>query len=377
VEINRIESKVTKHDVVAFLTHVNPQFPEYLRSWLHRGMTSYDVVDTALMLTMKQSFEFILDKLDQLMIVLKEKALEHKHTALIGRTHGVHAEPITLGVKLVNWYAELERQKMRLERALETVSVGKISGAVGMYTLPPRVETLALEELGLRPVIATQIISRDIITEALGILANVAATIGKISLNIRLAARTEVQEMMEFFDVHQKGSSAMPHKKNPIGPENLCGLMRQVVANFTVAAENQANCWEERGLDNSGVERVILPDSMILVDYALDRLTGIIKKMLVFPKNMARNLNLTRGLVFSQDIMMLIAEKSGLPREKAHTLVRNIAIRCCETRADFFKALCNSKRIRKYVSKKELARCFDLDKKLQYVDHIFEMVFEK
>jgi adenylosuccinate lyase len=153
--------------------------------------------------------------------------------------------------------------------------------------------------------------------------------------------------------------------------------MRQVVTNFNVAAENQANCWEERGLDNSGVERVILPDSMILVDYALDRLTGIIKKMLVFPKNMARNLNLTRGLVFSQDIMMLIAEKSGLPREKAHTLVRNIAIRCWETRADFFKALCDSKRIRKYVSKKELARCFDLDKKLQYVDHIFEMVFEK
>jgi adenylosuccinate lyase len=374
-EINRIEKEITKHDVVAFLTHVNPQFPEHLRSWLHRGMTSYDVVDTALMLTMKQSLEFILDKLDQLMIVLKEKAFEHKYTAMIGRTHGVHAEPITLGVKLANWYAELGRQKARLERALETVSVGKISGAVGMYTLPPKVEALALKELGLKPVIATQIISRDIITEVLGVLANVAATIGKISLNIRLAARTEIQEMMEFFDAHQKGSSAMPHKKNPIGSENLCGLMRQVVANFTVAAENQANCWEERGLDNSGVERVILPDSMILVDYALDRLTGIIKKMLVFPENMARNLNLTRGLVFSQDVMMLVAEKSDLPREKAHTLVRNVAIRCWETRADFLEALCNSKRIRKYASKKDLARCFDLDKKLQYVDFIFSRVF--
>ena len=374
-EINRIESEVTKHDVLAFLNHINPQFPEYLRPWLHRGMTSYDVVDTALMLSMRESLQLILEKLDRLLEVIKNRAFEHKYSAKVGRTHGVHAEPITQGVEFANWYEELRRQKTRLEQALETVSVGKISGAVGMYTLPPDVETLALRALHLEPVIATQIIARDIITEVLGALANVAATIGKISLNIRLAARTEIQEIMEFFDANQKGSSAMPHKKNPIGPENLCGLMRQVVANHSIAAENQANCWEQRSLDNSGIERVIIPDSMTLVDYALARLTGIIEKMLIFPENMLRNLNLMQGLVYSQNVMMLVAEKSGLPRETAHTLVKNVAVKCWETRSDFPTALREDPDICKYVAPEELSYCFDLDSKLKYVDFIFKIVF--
>jgi len=374
-EIDRIESEITKHDVLAFLNHVSPQFPEHLRSWLHRGLTSYDIVDTALMLAMKESLELILKKMDRLLEVIKKRAIEHKYTVKPGRTHGVHAEPITQGVEFANWYEELQRQKTRLERALETVSVGKISGAVGMYTLPPEVETFALRVLKLEPIIATQIIARDIITEVLGALANVAATIGKIALNIRLAARTEVQEMMEFFDIHQKGSSAMPHKRNPIGPENLCGLMRQVVANHSVAAENQANCWEQRSLDNSGIERVILPDSMALIDYALARLASIIEKILIFPDNMLRNLNLTRGLVYSQNVMMLVAEKSGLPREEAHTLVRNVAIRCWETRADFSEALCENPEIRNYVTAEEILSCFDLNNKIQHVDFIFQIVF--
>jgi adenylosuccinate lyase len=374
-EINRIEDEKTRHDILAFLEHVSPQFPEHLRPWLHRGMTSYDVVDTALMLAMRESLKLILEKIDRLLEVIKKRALEHKYTVKIGRTHGVHAEPITLGVEFANWHEELQRHKIRLERTVETISVGKISGAVGMYTLPPEVETVALRHLKLDSIIATQIISRDLITEVLGTLANLSATIGKIALNIRLAARTEVQEILEFFDVNQKGSSAMPHKKNPIGPENLCGLMRQVVANHSVAAENQANCWEQRSLDNSGIERVIIPDSMALVDYALARLTGIIEKMLIFPENMLCNLNLTRGLVYSQNVMMLVAEKSGLPREDAHTLVRNVAIRCWETKEDFFSALCRDPKICDYVSFEELSKCFDLERKIQYVDFIFKIVF--
>lgn len=374
-EINRIEKEITKHDVVAFLMHVSPQFPKKLRPWLHRGLTSYDVGDTALSLQLYDSVDILIQTLTELMNVIKLVALEYKYIPEIGRTHGIHAEPITFGVKLANWYAELERNRDRLRRLLTTVSVGKISGAVGIYTLYPRIEELVCEELELKPIIATQIIARDIVAEYMSTLGIVAATIGKISLNLRLLSQTEISEIMEPFGKDQKGSSAMPHKKNPIGSENLSGLMRVVCSNVQVAYENLANCWHERSLDNSGSERVIIADSSILLDYAMARLTDLIRNMRVFPDRMLANLNQTKGLIFSQEVMMLVAEKSGLPREEAHTLVRDVALECWENKTDFLKDLLANETIRQFVSKKELQFCFNLKSKLKYVDYVFQRVF--
>lgn len=377
IEINRIERDITKHDVVAFLTQISPQFPAELRPWLHRGLTSYDVGDTALNLQLAASINLIISGVEKLMDAIKKVALQYKYTPEIGRTHGIHAEPITFGVKLANWYAEFARHQRRLRDLIKKVSVGKISGAVGMYTIDPKIEELVCEELGLVPVIATQIISRDIIAEYMSVLGIIAATIGKFSTNLRLLSQTEIGEIMEPFSKDQKGSSAMPHKKNPIGSENLSGLMRVVCANVQVAYENLANCWHERSLDNSGAERVIITDSSILVDYALARLTGIIKKMRVFPERMKQNLNQTKGLVFSQEVMMLVADKSGLPREEAHTLVRDIALKCWENNSDFLEALLGNESIMQYVSEDDLRNCFRLDGKLRYVDYIFNKVFEE
>lgn len=374
-EINQIEQNVTKHDVLAFLNHVSPQFPEKLRPWLHKGLTSYDIGDTALSLQMKESVNLLIKTLGKLMKSVKEKAFAYKYTPQVGRTHGVHAEPITFGVKLANWYDELKRHHSRLQRLKKTVSVGKISGAVGMYTIDPEVERMVCKRLGLKPIIATQIISRDIAGEYMATLGLIAASVSKIALNLRLLARTEVREVMEFFDKKQKGSSAMPHKKNPIGSENICGLMRVVCSNAQVAYENLANCWDERSLDNSGAERVAIADSSILLDYALARLTGIINKMLVFPKRMLKNLGETKGLIFSQEVMMLVAKKSGLPREEAHTLIRDIAVACWESDEDFIKAILRNKEIMWHVTGKEVRSCFKVDNKLRHVNHIFNEVF--
>jgi adenylosuccinate lyase len=374
-EIDKIEADITGHDVVAFLMHISPQFPEELRSWLHRGLTSYDISDTALSLQMRASLGLLIEKITKLMEVVKTVALAYKYVPQIGRTHGIHAEPITFGVKLANWYDELKRHQARLMRLLEVVSVGKISGAIGMYTLDPIIEELVCAELGLKPVIATQIISRDIVVEYMSVLGIVCGSIGKIATNLRLLSQTEIGEIMEPFRKTQKGSSAMPHKKNPIGGENLSGLMRVACANITVAYENLANCWHERSLDNSGAERVILADTSTLLDYALARLAGIIEKMRVFPDRMMENLNLTKGLVFSQEVMMLVAERSGLPREDAHTLIKDIALECWEKRSDFLEALLADKKIMSFVDESGLRACFDLPNKLRHVDYIFDKVF--
>lgn len=374
-EINRIEKEITGHDVIAFLTHVSPQIPEELRPWMHRGLTSYDIGDTAFGMQMKASLDIIISGVKNLMETIKKHAMEFKHTPEIGRTHGIHAEPITFGVKLANWYAELERHLKRLKQTQDEVSVGKISGAVGMYTISPEIEEAVCEKLGLMPIIATQIISRDIAALYMSTLANLAGTIGKISTNLRLLSQTEIGEIMEPFGKKQKGSSAMPHKKNPVGLENTSGLMRVVGANYSVALENLANCWHERSLDNSGAERVVVVDSSVLVDYALARLAGIIESMRVFPERMMRNFQLTNGLVFSQEVMMLLAEKSSLPREEAHTLVRDVALECWESGKDFFEALRQNVDVMKYVSGDELRSCFVLETKIRYVDHIFERVF--
>lgn len=375
-EINRIEKEVTKHDVKAFLGYVSPQFPEDLRPWLHKGMTSYDVGDPSLSLQMRESVLILLEGINALMEEIKKRALEYKYVPQMGRTHGIHAEPITFGVKLANWYDELRRHRASLERLLEVVSVGKISGAVGMYTIDPEIERLACEELGLKPIIATQIISRDIVATYVSTLAVIGASIGKFALNIRLMSRTEVGEVLEPFSKDQVGSSAMPHKKNPISSENITGLMRVLGGYVQPALGNLENCWDERSLDNSGSERVILPDSSILLDYAMARLTGVIRDMRVFPERMRDNINFTKGLVFSQEVMMMVAEKSGLPREDAHALVREVALRCWETHQDFLEALLESE-VAKHVSEEDLRACFRLEPKLRHVDYIFKKVFEE
>lgn len=374
-EINRIERDITKHDVIAFLMHVSPQFPEELRPWLHRGLTSYDIGDTALSLQLRESTDILIRALAELMNEVRDVAVAHKHVPEIGRTHGIHAEPITFGVKLANWHDELKRNHARLCKLSHAVSVGKISGAVGMYTIDPAIEEAVCGDLGLTPVIATQIIARDIIAEYLSTLGIVAATVGKISVNIRLLSQTEIGEIMEPFGKDQKGSSAMPHKKNPIGSENLSGLMRVVCANVQVAYENLANCWHERSLDNSSSERVIITDSSILLDYAITRLAGIIRGMRVFPERMLANLHLTKGLVFSQEVMMLVAEKSGLPREDAHTLVRDVALACWENGRDFLSALLENKSIMRFIKEEDVRACFNLNEKLKHVEYIFTKAF--
>jgi len=374
-EINRIENEITKHDVVAFLEYISPQFPEELRSWLHRGLTSYDILDTALSLQLRESVKIIIRSLTKLMDAIKKVALEHKYTQQIGRTHGIHAEPITFGVKLANWFDEFKRHLLRMHRLFEIISVGKISGAVGMYTIDPKIEELVCKKLDLTPIIATQIISRDIIAEYMSTLGILAASIGKISLNLRLLSQTEIGEIMEPFGKKQKGSSAMPHKKNPIGSENLSGLSRVGCANVQISYENLANCWHERSLDNSSAERVIIADSSILIDFELGRLTKIIENMQIFPKKMADNLNLTKGLIYSQDVMMLVAEKSKLPREEAHTLVREIALKCKDNDTNFLDSLLKDENIIKYMNEGEVRSCFSIEEKLRYVDYIFEKVF--
>jgi adenylosuccinate lyase len=372
---NGVKKEGTGHEVIAFLMHVSPQIPEELRPWLHNGLTSYCVVDTALALQMRASIDIIIADVDKLMNAIKKRAYEFKDTPEIGRTHGIHAEPITFGVKLANWYAELGRHRKRLALAREEVSVGKLSGAVGMYTISPEIEEAVCAKLGLQPIIATQIISRDIAALYMSTLANLAGSIGKIATNLRLLSQTEIREVMEPFGTAQKGSSAMPHKKNPVGNENISGLMRIPGTNYLVALENLASCWHERSLDNSGSERVILADSSILVDYVLARLTSIVENMRVFPDKMLRNLMATKGLVFSQDVMMLFAKKSNFPREDAHTIVRNVALKCWEDDTDFFYALCAEEEVMAYVSRDELRSCFNLGTKLAHVDYIFNRAF--
>ncbi len=374
-EINRIEKEVTKHDVVAFLSYVSPQFPEGLRPWLHKGLTSYDIGDTSLSLQMRESIVQLSKTISKLMEVVKKIAEKYKYTPEIGRTHGIHAEPISFGVKLANWYDELKRHARRLKHLKETISVGKISGAVGMYTLDPKIEEMVCEELELQPIIATQIVSRDIVAEYMTTLGIICASIGKFALNIRLLSQTEIGEVMESFSKNQKGSSAMPHKQNPISSENICSLMRTACSYVPTAYENLANCWHERSLDNSGSERVLIPDIASLLDFSMNRLTGVLENMGAFPEIMMDNLNFTKGLIFSQEVMMLVASKSP-NREIAHTLVRDIALECKKNHTDFLQALLAHTEIKKMgIDEKELSECFNLDSKLRHIDYIFKKVF--
>jgi len=373
--ILELEARV-KHDVVAFTLAVGDAIgdPSAAR-WLHFGLTSNDVVDSAQALQVRESSRLIERGLVRLGEVLERRAREFKDTPQIGRTHGIHAEPITFGLKLANWFAENRRNLERFGQAAAQMAVGKISGAVGNCShLGPDVERKICERLGLGVApISSQVIQRDRHAQYLSTLAIVAATIEKIALEIRHLQRTEVREAEEPFGGEQRGSSAMPHKRNPVSCEQLCGLARVVRANSMAALENVA-LWHERDISHSSVERIILPDSCILTDYMLARITDIVAGMRIFPERMLRNLEATRGLIFSGQLLQDLVE-AGAPREDAYKWVQEHALAAWESDSSFRERVAADPRIAKFLSKSGLERTFDLRRQLRQVDTIFQRVF--
>ncbi len=364
----------TKHDVIAFLTNV----AEYVgpdSRYIHLGLTSSDILDTSFALLLKEAMELIIQGVKDVAQIIKTKAIEYKDTVMIGRSHGIHAEPITFGLKLAVWYSEMERNLKRLEDAKEVISHGKLSGAVGTFAnISPNVETLTCKKLGIKPApISTQIIQRDRHAQFFTSLAILAGTLEKISIEIRHLQRTEVLEVEEPFAKGQKGSSAMPHKKNPVGSENISGLSRLVRSNCMAAMENIA-LWHERDISHSSVERIIGPDSTILIDYMLYRLTKILKDLVVHQDRMIENLEKTNGLIFSQQLLIKLAEK-GIDRQKAYVMVQRNAMKVWENGTDLKNLVMQDNEITEYLAEKEIEEVFDLDYHLKYVDHIFDRVF--
>ena len=364
----------TKHDVIAFLTNVE-EFVGPEARFIHMGLTSSDILDTSFALLLKEAMTLILQKVKDFMAVIREKAYEHKWTVMIGRSHGIHAEPITFGFKLAVWYGEMKRNLRRLEEALDVISYGKLSGAVGTFAnVSPAVEAFACRKLGLKPAEAsTQILQRDRHAQYFTALAVLAGTMEKIAVEIRHLQRTEVLEAEEAFEKGQKGSSAMPHKKNPIGAENISGLARLVRSNALAALENMA-LWHERDISHSSVERVIGPDSTILVDYMLHRLTGMVKTLAVYPDHMLENLNRLKGLIFSQQVLLALSSR-GLGRQEAYELVQRNALKVWDTGREFKALLREDPEIRKHLSEKDLEELFSLDYHLKHVEDIYKRVF--
>ncbi|NOX36839.1 MAG: adenylosuccinate lyase [Calditrichaeota bacterium] len=368
--IQEIEAR-THHDVIAFLTNVAEYVGEAAR-YIHYGMTSSDVLDTALAVQMKQAGERIQEKLAILVDRVRQQARAHRHTLMVGRTHGVHAEPITFGFKLAVWFAELQRHQERLKAAIQRVSVGKISGAVGTFDhLDPFVEAYVCEKLGLQPApISTQILQRDRHAEYVAVLAQLAATLEKMAVEIRHLQRTEVLEVEEPFRRGQKGSSAMPHKRNPILSERISGLARLLRGHVTAALENVA-LWHERDISHSSVERVILPDATITVYYMLEKMRQIIEDMVVYPERMQANLEKSRGLIFSQAILLNLIDK-GLSREEAYRLVQRNAMQSWEEGGDFVALIKEDAELTQYLSPDEIDRICSLQRRLKNIDLIFE-----
>lgn len=373
-EVERIYEveAVTKHDVIAFLTVMGEHVGQDSK-YIHYGMTSSDVLDTSLAVLMKQAGEILLADLIKLDEVLTAKAKEHKYTLMIGRTHGIHAEPITFGLKMALWVAENRRNIERMKRAIEIVSVGKISGAVGTFAnIDPFVEEYVCRNLGLKPAeVSTQILQRDRHAEFMTTLAIIASSLDKFGLELRNLQRTDILEVEEQFTKGQKGSSAMPHKRNPITSERVCGLARVVRGNAMAALEN-VPLWHERDITHSSVERVIIPDSCIIMDYILNKFINIVEGLNVYPENMKNNMQITGKLTFSQKIMLELVEKGGIKREEAYALVQRNALKAWEEKADFEQLVLHDQDIAKYLTNDQIEACFDYNYHIKNVDTIFK-----
>jgi adenylosuccinate lyase len=372
--IQQIEKKV-HHDVIAFLTSITEKVgPE--GKYLHKGMTSSDVLDTCFNIQLVQSGKILISDINEILKVLKKQALKYKNTVCIGRSHGIHAEPITFGLKLASFYEEFKRNKKRLESAIEEISTCAISGAVGTYAnIDNRVESQVAKKLGLKiEPISTQIIPRDRHAYFFSILAIIAGSVERVATEIRNLQKTEVQEIEEFFEKNQKGSSAMPHKKNPILSENLTGLAR-MVRSYVVPALENISLWHERDISHSSVERNIGPDSTVTLDFALNRLKNILNNMSVYPKKMLKNLNITNGLIFSQRILLELT-KYGFSREKAYKIVQMNAQNSWKKNISFYESLYNDPSIKKNISKKDLIKMFDINYHTKKINIIFNRIFK-
>jgi len=363
--------RVYHHDLIAFVKAMTEGMGEEAR-YVHMGVTSYDIEDTALGLRMKQACELLIEDVDTLIEALRKKAVEYKDTLMMGRTHGVHAEPITFGLKLAVWVAEMQRHRERLLRLKDVVGVGKISGAVGTYaTIDPRVEEIVLERLGLkRPLIATQVLQRDRHAEYICTLAIIAGSLEKFATEIRNLQRTEILEVEEPFSAKQRGSSAMPHKRNPHKCEQICGLAR-IVRSYVIPALETITTWHERDLTNSSVERITIPEASILVDYMLRRFTEIVNGMVVYPERMRRNIERTQGVFCSQRIMLKLIEK-GWGRDEAYSVVQSAAFKALEEERHMKEVLLEDERVRSSLSDEEIDECFDYRYFVRHVDLIFE-----
>ncbi|MCG9966618.1 adenylosuccinate lyase [Pelotomaculum terephthalicicum JT] len=362
---------VVDHDMIAFTTNVGEYVGEASK-YIHLGLTSSDVLDTSMAVLMKEAGLHIVGRLKQLREALLEKAREHRNTIMIGRTHGIHAEPITFGLKMLLWVAETDRNIQRMERAVENISVGKISGAVGTYAnISPRVEEHVCARLGLRPaMVSTQVLQRDRHAEYLTTIAVIGSSLDKFATELRSLQRTDILEVEEFFKKGQKGSSAMPHKRNPITGERVSGLARLLRGNALAAMEN-VPLWNERDISHSSVERVIVPDSTITLDYMLVKLTGIITNLLVYPENMLRNVERTHGLIFSQRVLLALVEEKGVSRERAYELVQRNAMQSWRTGASFRDLLLKDGEVTALLTEKEIDELFDYNYHLKHVDDVY------
>jgi adenylosuccinate lyase len=376
IDVERIKEieKRTKHDVVAFIECVS-EFIGPASRYFHMGVTSSDILDTSFSCLLKEACGIIIDDVQGLMEVLRHKAFEYKDLRVMGRTHGMHAEPTTFGLKLASFYDEMRRNLERLRLARERISYGKISGAVGTYAhVPPFVEEYVLGRLGLKAVpISSQVVPRDYYAELFTTLAILGSTIERMALEVRHLQRTEIGEVEEFFEVGQRGSSAMPHKRNPIASENLCGLSR-LLRSYVVAALENIPLWHERDISHSSVERVIAPDATILVDYMLNRVKNLYKDLVVYPDNMSLNMEKTKGLYHSESILIALMRK-GVDRGTAYSATQRIAMSCFENKLDFREEVKKDEEIRRYLTSEEIDEALSEGKYLRYVDTIFKRVF--
>ncbi len=377
-DVDRIDEieKTTKHDVIAFLTSVTEKVGPDGR-FLHLGLTSSDILDTSLALLLRQAADIIIEDLDALLAVLRAKAFAHKGTVMIGRSHGIHAEPITFGLKMALWYAEMTRNRERMVRARETISAGKLAGAVGTFSfVDPAVEVYVCRKLGLTPApVSSQIVQRDRHAEYFTTLAIIASSLDKFAQEVRLLQRTEVGEAEEYFSPGQKGSSAMPHKRNPVLSENISGLSR-LMRSYALSALEDVALWHERDISHSSVERVIGPDATILLDFMLSRFTGLVEKLVVYPERMLANLGMTKGVIFSQMVLLKLVEK-GVTREAAYAIVQRNAMKSWQEGCEFMDLLLKDDEVMARVRPDDLAEAFRIENFLKQVDYIFGRVFGK